>query len=184
MLAYYVLNDLGSLFSLSFRHVPSHCTMKGLELDDECKPRHSPAKLIALSILICGLVRLVLFDPLGIASFAAPCSHHNVKHVILFQFKPEVSPGTVDEALSRMLALKENCHHPYTGVPYITNINADTPPAFLDHHTHGFVVQFQSVDERDYFLLHDPAFADLQRDLKPLTEDTTEALYALENLDP
>lgn len=66
---------------------------------DEAKLRNpcSPSKLIALTVIICGLVRFAVVDPLGIASIGVPCRHgDNARHTVVFQFKPNVSPSTVD----------------------------------------------------------------------------------------
>lgn len=79
-----------------------------------------------------------------------------------------------------MLALKESCLHPYTGQPYITSISDDGAV----ESTHTFVLQFESTDERDYFLLHDPAFSQFQKDLAPLTEAINSAAVELGIIDP
>jgi len=65
----------------------------------EAKPRnhYSPGKLIALAVIICGLVRLAIDDPLGVASLGTPNRHSaDVRHTVVFQFRPDVTPGTLD----------------------------------------------------------------------------------------
>lgn len=66
-----------------------------------------------------------------------------------------------------MLALKESCFHPYTGQPYIANITDLNDGN--NRGTQTFVLQFEKTEERDYFLMHDPAFLQFKKDLTPLT---------------
>lgn len=67
-----------------------------------------------------------------------------------------------------MTALIDDALHPYTGKPYIVNIDDGVPSDSKDGHTRLFVVQFENSDEKDYFLQHDPAHAEFQKDIKPL----------------
>ena len=93
-----------------------------------------------------------------------------------------------------MYALKDGCVHPYTGVPYINsvtdNVSADvmrvgsgsnTPcPLFgqlltrlQGQNTHAFAVRFRTASEREYFLQHDPAHHELQKDVAAFVERVT-----------
>jgi hypothetical protein len=78
-----------------------------------------------------------------------------------------------------MLALGEKCIHPTSQKPYIKSFsggknnspeghavrNLHAPPRFLlifvqDPHTHGFVVEFENAEDRDYYVYKDPAHQD------------------------
>ncbi|KAK5655772.1 hypothetical protein OQA88_5310 [Cercophora sp. LCS_1] len=126
-------------------------------------------KAMALSLGVCGLVGLALLDPLGITPAHRQRGSSIVNHVVMYQFKDGVSTGTIDAACERMTTLIDDSVHPYTGKPYIVNIDDGIPSDSPQNgHTHMFVVQFENSDERDYFLQHDPAHAEFQRDIKPL----------------
>jgi hypothetical protein len=76
-----------------------------------------------------------------------------------------------------MLALGEKCIHPTSQKPYIKSFTGgknnspeghavhksrNLPPGLLlmlvkDPHTHGFVVEFENAEDRDYYVFKDPA---------------------------
>ncbi|SPQ27475.1 899da683-da00-45c4-9210-2d653882ee2c [Thermothielavioides terrestris] len=84
----------------------------------------------------------------------------SVTHVVLFKFKADANPEDVRAACNRFLSLKTNCIHPTTKAPYILSLRDgrdNSPEGLQDGMTHGFVVEFASAEDRDYYVAHDPA---------------------------
>ncbi|KAK2752801.1 hypothetical protein FQN55_005933 [Onygenales sp. PD_40] len=83
-----------------------------------------------------------------------------VTHIVLFQFKASASADTVKDVCARMLALKDSCIHPTHQKPYIkTSIGGrdNSIEGLQDGITHAFVVEFENVEDRDYYVNKDPA---------------------------
>ena len=84
-----------------------------------------------------------------------------------------------------MLALKTNCIHPDTGKPYIKASSGgvnNSIEGLADGFTHAFVVEFESVEDRDYYVKKDPAHAAFLKSLggvlvKPLVIDFTAGAF-------
>lgn len=67
-----------------------------------------------------------------------------------------------------MLALKTKCVHPSTGKPYIkaSTGGADNSIEGLQAGiTHAFVVEFESEEDREYYVKKDPAHAAFVQEL-------------------
>ncbi|KAL1841405.1 hypothetical protein VTJ49DRAFT_7082 [Mycothermus thermophilus] len=106
----------------------------------------------------------------------------SVIHVVLFQFKSDASPEGVKaaKACDRFLALKANCIHPASKMPYILSLRGgrDHSPEGLQNEpismqnglTHGFVVEFASVEDRDYYVTTDPAHREFVKSIGELLE--------------
>ena len=65
-----------------------------------------------------------------------------------------------NQVCENLLALKENCKSRGTGQPYIIKASGgrDHSPEGLQHGlTHGFVIEFVSKADRDYYVFDDPA---------------------------
>ncbi|KAM3442937.1 hypothetical protein NHJ13734_002081 [Beauveria thailandica] len=83
-----------------------------------------------------------------------------VTHIVLFEFKPEVTKAQRDEFSAEMLGLKDKCIHSKTQKPYILRSSGGTDNSIegLQHGiTHAFVVEFASVEDRQYYVKEDPA---------------------------
>jgi len=83
----------------------------------------------------------------------------NIIHIVLFQFKPEVSPETVLDVCKQMLSLKDRCMSATTNKPYVKSIVGgldNSPEGSQAGITHGFVVEFDSAEDRDYYVFSDP----------------------------
>ncbi|KAK3334207.1 stress responsive A/B barrel domain-containing protein [Cercophora scortea] len=140
--------------------------------------------LVAVAF-VCGLV--FFLDPAGIttstlASSSAlaqdylPGNADAVTHVVLFQFKKGASPASVDVACAKFMALKDTCQSPVTRHPYIRSIagGRDNSIETLQNGlTHGFVVEFESAAERDYYVNMDPAHQSFKKDIEALVEKVT-----------
>ncbi|KAJ6441138.1 stress responsive a/B barrel domain-containing protein [Purpureocillium lavendulum] len=81
-------------------------------------------------------------------------------HVVLFQFKPELTPEQRNECCDQMLRLKDKCLHPTSSRPYIRSSVGGLDSSIEERQngiTHAFVVEFDSAEDRDYYVRRDPA---------------------------
>ncbi|KAJ8108716.1 hypothetical protein OPT61_g7980 [Boeremia exigua] len=84
-------------------------------------------------------------------------------HIVLFEWKASTSDAQVEEACSRMLALKDKCLSASAQKPYIKSFSGGRNNSNEGHaapFTHGFVVEFESEEDRDYYVSKDPAHQD------------------------
>ncbi|KAE8139657.1 hypothetical protein BDV38DRAFT_46489 [Aspergillus pseudotamarii] len=96
-----------------------------------------------------------------------------ITHIVLFQFKAGTSPEIIRDVCSRMLALKDNCLHPSSQKPYIraSSGGIDNSPEGIQHGmTHGFVVEFASAADRNYYFKEDPVHREFTRSLGGVVE--------------
>ncbi|KAJ3544301.1 hypothetical protein NM208_g3130 [Fusarium decemcellulare] len=96
-----------------------------------------------------------------------------ITHTVLFQIKADAKPEDVKAACDRFLALKDNCIHPTTNAPYITSVKGgkdNSPEGLQGGITHGFVVEFNSAEDRDYYVKTDPAHQDFIKSIGGLVE--------------
>ncbi|KAH8693803.1 hypothetical protein BGW36DRAFT_383767 [Talaromyces proteolyticus] len=96
-----------------------------------------------------------------------------IVHIVLFQYKESTSLEDVENASAQVLALKDNCLHPITQKPYIKSFvgGKDHSPENAQHGmTHGFVAEFASLEDRDYYVSTDPVHLALGRQIGPLVE--------------
>ncbi|KDQ10485.1 hypothetical protein BOTBODRAFT_36189 [Botryobasidium botryosum FD-172 SS1] len=81
-----------------------------------------------------------------------------IVHIVLFQFNSTVDAAATDDIIKRMLALKDQCVRPDTGVLYIKSsiggLN-NSKEKYSDGLTHGFVVEFENVQDRNYYVNED-----------------------------
>ncbi|KAI1811979.1 stress responsive A/B barrel domain-containing protein [Poronia punctata] len=83
-----------------------------------------------------------------------------VNHIVLFKFKPLVTTEDVENAYKNMLALKEKCIKSDTGKPYIQSLTggpSNSIEGYEDGFQYAFVVVFESVEDRDYYVKKDEA---------------------------
>ncbi|CAK7215449.1 hypothetical protein SEUCBS140593_002537 [Sporothrix eucalyptigena] len=84
----------------------------------------------------------------------------SVVHTVLFQFKEDADPNAVKETCRHFLSLKTACLSTATQQPYILSIKGgqdNSPEGLQGGITHGFVVEFDSTADRDYYVKNDPA---------------------------
>ncbi|KAF4861783.1 hypothetical protein CGCSCA1_v014844 [Colletotrichum siamense] len=82
----------------------------------------------------------------------------SVTHIVMFQFGRNASNSDIQSACRNMLALKEQCLHPVTRQPYIKSVSGgedNSPEGNQGGITHAFVVEFASVEDRDYYVKTD-----------------------------
>jgi len=81
-------------------------------------------------------------------------------HIVCFQFKPSLSADEVKKICAHMLDLRNQCIHPTTKETYILKSSGgvdNSPEGRQGGLTHGFVVEFASAEDRDYYCFKDPA---------------------------
>ncbi|KAI9041334.1 Dabb family protein [Aspergillus affinis] len=84
----------------------------------------------------------------------------SITHIVLFQFKADVSNDAISDTINHMTALKDNCIHPQSQNPYIRSLSGglDNSKEGIQHGiTHVFVAEFASAEDRDYYVNEDPA---------------------------
>ncbi|KAK4221445.1 hypothetical protein QBC38DRAFT_492056 [Podospora fimiseda] len=83
-----------------------------------------------------------------------------IVHTVLFQFKADATPEEVKAACDHFVALKDSCVHPTLNTPYIKSLRGgkdNSPERLQNGITHGFVIEFESVEDRDYYVATGPA---------------------------
>ncbi|KAL7913867.1 hypothetical protein GGI35DRAFT_438815 [Trichoderma velutinum] len=97
-------------------------------------------------------------------------------HLVLVSFKADATPEAIADANAGLLALKDKCLHATTKTPYIKSITGGTNNSPEGHNnglTHGFSIEFNSFDDRAYYLKEDPAHLGLVAKLVPIIEKLT-----------
>ncbi|KAF2686937.1 hypothetical protein K458DRAFT_363353 [Lentithecium fluviatile CBS 122367] len=92
-------------------------------------------------------------------------------HIVLFEWKSTASKDQVDQACKTMLALGDNCLHPTSNKPYAKSIAGGiniSPEGHAAPQTHGFVVEFDNTEDRDYYLNKDPAHLSFVKNAGPI----------------
>ncbi|KAK4180519.1 putative stress responsive A/B barrel domain protein [Triangularia setosa] len=97
----------------------------------------------------------------------------SVTHTVLFQIKVDADSKDVKAACDRFIALKDSCLHPTRNTPYIKSIKGgkdNSPEGLQNGITHGFIVEFSSVEDRDYYVSTDPSHQAFVRSIGDLVE--------------
>ncbi|QKX57682.1 uncharacterized protein TRUGW13939_04800 [Talaromyces rugulosus] len=101
----------------------------------------------------------------------------SVTHCLFLKFKPdsEVTREAKAKTFLDLLGLKENCVHPDTGKPYMLSIKGGIDNSVEEGGnkgmTHGFVMEFASQKDRNYYIHDDPHHLRLESQIRALMED-------------
>lgn len=98
----------------------------------------------------------------------------SITHVVLLGFKEGIAPEVVNKACGSFLALKDACVLPGTTTPYILSLKGgkDNSIEGLQRGvTHGFVVEFASPVDREYYVNTDPAHQAFKAIIGELVEE-------------
>ncbi|KAI1392420.1 uncharacterized protein F4822DRAFT_425630 [Hypoxylon trugodes] len=115
------------------------------------------------TFIISSVIFFFLFRYLNVvALFFSPSSLDNmtVKHLVLFQFKADVSAEAVKESSLRFFDLKDSCVHPTSQKPYIKTLSGgkdNSKEGLQGGISHAFVLEFESLKDRDYYVDTDPS---------------------------
>ncbi|KAF1811403.1 hypothetical protein P152DRAFT_399440 [Eremomyces bilateralis CBS 781.70] len=96
-----------------------------------------------------------------------------VTHIVLFQFKSTASAEAITDVSRGFLALKDGCVHPTSQKPYIKSVSGgieNSTEGLQNGITHAFVVEFESVKDRDYYVSNDPAHGKFKETLGQVLE--------------
>lgn len=83
-----------------------------------------------------------------------------ILHIVMFEPLPTASASDISGACERMKALKTNCLHPSTQQPYIKSLvggKQNSKEGVKVSFEYGFIVEFESASDRDYYTAQDPA---------------------------
>ncbi|KAK3348370.1 dabb-domain-containing protein [Neurospora tetraspora] len=83
-----------------------------------------------------------------------------IVHVELFEFKPLATQEEVQEVCDRMMSLKDRCTHPKTHMPYLKTAVGGAnvcPEGKQGRISHVFVSEFDTPEDRKFYLEEDPA---------------------------
>jgi hypothetical protein len=141
-----------------------------------------PNKTSGLVLLLLLSVSLVLFSRTVGHSLAesifgphAPVVPYTT-HIVLFQFKQGTSAFAIKEITSRFFGLSKQCVHPSTARPYIVSVagGKDISTENLQNGiSHAFVLQFHSIQDRDYYVNDDPAHKAFKEAASAVVEKAT-----------
>ncbi|CAK7200407.1 hypothetical protein SEUCBS139899_003102 [Sporothrix eucalyptigena] len=95
----------------------------------------------------------------------------SVTHTVLFQFKEDADPEKVKATCEHFLSLKTRCIHPTSQAPYLVSLKGgkdNSPEGLQNGITHGFVAEFASVEDRDYYVKTDPTHQEFVKTLDGL----------------
>ncbi|KAL4957083.1 hypothetical protein BDW69DRAFT_52338 [Aspergillus filifer] len=97
-----------------------------------------------------------------------------VTHIVLYRFKPGLSPEAIAQACQRVIDLGQKCVHPATRQPYIKSFRGgrnSSPERFEKVYTHAFVAEFEKPEDRDYYVSQDPAHTQVNSETNGMVED-------------
>lgn len=140
---------------------------------------HSTSTVAIFAFFVLGLFWFL--NPFPSPRLPPSQSTMAVKHLVLFQFKADTSAEKVAEACSRMLGLRDGCVHPTSQKPYIRSLTGgkdNSKEGLQSNITHAFVVEFASVEDRDYYVNTDPAHRDFVAFIGPIAEKAVIVDYA------
>lgn len=97
-----------------------------------------------------------------------------IVHIVLFKLKATLSEVEKKEFCDEMLGLKDICVHPESKQPYITTSSGgidNSIEGLQGGFTHGFVVEFASKEDRDYYASRDPSHTAFVKKNSPKFDD-------------
>jgi len=95
-------------------------------------------------------------------------------HIVLFKLRASLSDDEVKDFCNDMLSLREKCLHPTSNEAYIVSSSGgkdNSPEGAQGGFTHGFVVEFATAADRDYYVSSDPAHLAFGEKNRPRFED-------------
>ncbi|KAI1760540.1 dabb-domain-containing protein [Hypoxylon sp. FL1150] len=96
-----------------------------------------------------------------------------IYHIVLFKFKDLVPTDEDKAACSRMLALSTECIHPTSQKNYVRFLGGgkdNSPEGLQNGLTHAFIAQFETEEDRKYYLEEDPAHKEFVASIKDIVE--------------
>lgn len=109
------------------------------------------------------------------SSFSTVMASETVTHIVLFNYRDDISWTDFERHFASFMALKHTSLHPETRKPLIKSLKAGKNRSwepFSKGMTHGFVLEFASQEDLDYYLTAEPVHLQFSKDAKPLIEDS------------
>lgn len=98
-----------------------------------------------------------------------------ITHIVLFKYRSNIPWSAFEAHFDSFMALKTKSLHPKTGKPLIQSLKAGKNRSwepFSKGMTHGFVLEFASQDDLDYYLTTEPVHREFSKNAGPLIEDS------------
>jgi hypothetical protein len=99
---------------------------------------------------------------------AAPST--TISHIVLFKYRADISWTDLEAHFSAFLALQTQCLNS-SGKPYMLSMRMGknrSRETLNKGMTHGFILEFASQDDLDYYLSTDPVHAAFSRAALPM----------------
>ncbi|KAI2628184.1 stress responsive A/B barrel domain-containing protein [Xylaria nigripes] len=96
-----------------------------------------------------------------------------INHIVMFQFKATATTACVETALKDMLGLKTACVRQDTQMPYIKSLTGGkdiSVEGLQNGIQYAFVVEFENVEDRNYYVNEDKAHKDFVAGIWPNVE--------------
>ncbi|KAF2719002.1 hypothetical protein K431DRAFT_287177 [Polychaeton citri CBS 116435] len=97
----------------------------------------------------------------------------SITHIVLFKYRPDITWAEFETHFEGFQALKTECLR--NGKPYMKSMRMGKNRSWEPFHkgmTHGFVLEFESQDDLDYYLLEDEVHREFSRSAAPLVQDS------------
>ncbi|KAF3910655.1 hypothetical protein ABW21_db0205915 [Orbilia brochopaga] len=107
--------------------------------------------------------------PLSNSSLVTTMATDTLVHIVLLKFADGTPSDSLKPVCDAFMKLKETCIHPETNKPYIISVKGGLDSSqenLQDGLTHGFVLEFASAWDRDYYVNEDPAHQKFKGALK------------------
>ncbi|KAF2194464.1 hypothetical protein K469DRAFT_705922 [Zopfia rhizophila CBS 207.26] len=98
-----------------------------------------------------------------------------ITHIVLFKYKSNITWSDFQHHFHEFSALQEKCLHPSTNAPYMLSLRMGQNNSWEPYSkgmTHGFVLEFVSQADLDYYLFEDPVHRAFSEKALPLIEDS------------
>lgn len=106
----------------------------------------------------------------------AVSDQNRVTHIVLFRYHPSVPWTDLEHHFADLAKLKSTCLKPAgSGKPYMLSMQMGKNHSwenFGKGMTHAIVLEFASVEDRDFYLLEDPVHRAFSVSAAPLIEDS------------
>ncbi|KAK3400601.1 dabb-domain-containing protein [Sordaria brevicollis] len=93
-----------------------------------------------------------------------------IVHVELFEFKPLATQEEVQEVCDKMMSLKDRCTNPKTHLPYLKTAIGGANVSPQGRISHVFVSEFDTPEDRKFYLEEDPAFREFVESIEGIVE--------------
>lgn len=99
----------------------------------------------------------------------------SITHIVLFKYRPDISWTDLQRHFEDFQSLRQRCIRPQTGKPYILSMRMgknNSWELFSKGMTHAFILEFESQEDLDFYLLQDQVHAEFSRAAHPMIEDS------------